>query len=41
MMTDPNFQELTIDERIEQENENLAELQDRWDSALEKLKNIF
>lgn len=41
MMTDPNYQELTIDERIEQENENLSELQSRWDNAIEKLKPYF
>lgn len=38
-MTDP--QELTIDERIEQESEKLNELQTRWDNAVEKLKSYF
>lgn len=41
MMTDLNPQELTIDERIEQESEKLSELQTRWDNAVEKLKSYF
>lgn len=40
-MTDLNPQELTIDERIEQESEKLSELQTRWDNAVEKLKSYF
>ena len=39
-MTDLNPQELTIDERIEQESEKLSELQTRWDNAVEKLKSF-